>query len=946
MGIRDDVVEVEIPSSEPEQTEPSASDAGALFQDGTLEEMLEENGTGAWGLSATTARKGLSTMWGVFLPCLQNILGVILFIRLPWIAGQAGTFQATIIVVGCAAASFLTALSLSAIATNGRISAGGPYFVISRNLGQEVGAAVGVLFYTGTTVASTMYVLGAVEAFQKAFGFEDQFTFDMQVEALAVMLTLAIVVTVGIRYVNMAAGVFLGTVLLSILAYVVGMIIFVAGGSLNGANSLTNEDRVFGDNVGASYEKDPETGLTPTFFSLLALFYPSVTGIMAGTNRSALLRDAGRSIPRGTLGAIATTTAIYVGTVWLFGAFVSNETLKTNKLVVAAAAWPHPMLVNVGIIMSSIGAALQCLTGAPQLLSAIAHDKTVPFLIPFAAAPGTTPRRAIWLTWFIASIACLAGNLDFITPIISMMFLLMYGTVNLSCFVLTLLRQPGFRPTWRYFHWGTALAGTLSCLGFMMIISWYSALGAFFLAGALYAYVSCSDASAEWGDVRDGVRFKVARDALLAMRERRDLHPKNWVPQLLAVVELDKKEGAPLEAQEPLLDLAAQLKKGRGLTLISGIIRGGDLQRIGPHVHSLELALQQRGEMHGLLGIASVATSDLYRHGVWSAMQHSGLGPMQANVVMLPWLAGGAHRWRTDPAVAEDYIGTLRGVTSAGRSLMVLKLGEGITMPSPKDREEGTIDVWWISHDLGLIFLLPYLLSLHRVWRRCKLRLFSVASDVDPGATLERTLTEHLRLLRIDAEVEVVTLEAQEMLDWKAISQRTMDMETWDRLLQQLGQQEPTLTMVARGESHARKRSTSAAPGGTLALASMFEEAEAEEAAEIDMAKRQVGEDREPKDGEEEKEGNAASATGGTEGDGGSGSTENEAASNRLAVAAKINATVRSHSDEARLVVMNLPLGRDIEGHRVIEHIEALTEGIDRALLIRGCGREVVTKLG
>lgn len=173
----------------------------------------------------------------------------------------------------------------------------------------------------------------------------------------------------------MAAGVFLGTVLLSILAYVVGMVVFVAGGSLTGANSLTDADRVFGDNVGTSYEKDPETGLTPTFFSLLALFYPSVTGIMAGTNRSALLSNAGRSIPRGTLGAIGTTTAIYVGTVWLFGAFVSNETLKTNKLVVAAAAWPHPMLVNVGIIMSSIGAALQCLTGAPQLLSAIAHDK-------------------------------------------------------------------------------------------------------------------------------------------------------------------------------------------------------------------------------------------------------------------------------------------------------------------------------------------------------------------------------------------------------------------------------------------------------------------------------------------------------------------------------------------------------------------------------------------
>lgn len=186
-------------------------------------------------LAPRRARKGLSTMWGVSLPCLQNILGVILFIRLPWIAAQAGTLQSTIIVLGCAAVSFLTALSLSAIATNGALRPQPPSGHASHSAGRpqvasppgglilsspatwakvrrvpcpvrftppltpaaEVGAAVGVLFYTGTTVASTMYVLGAVEAFQKAFGFENRFTFDMQVEGLAVMLTLAIVVTVG-----------------------------------------------------------------------------------------------------------------------------------------------------------------------------------------------------------------------------------------------------------------------------------------------------------------------------------------------------------------------------------------------------------------------------------------------------------------------------------------------------------------------------------------------------------------------------------------------------------------------------------------------------------------------------------------------------------------------------------------------------------------------------
>lgn len=105
----------------------------------------------------------MGTLIGVYLPCIQNIFGVILFIRLTWVVGTAGAIQGFLIVLCCCCVTMLTAISMSAIATNGVVPAGGSYFMISRSLGPEFGGAVGMLFYTGTTLAAAMYIVGAVE---------------------------------------------------------------------------------------------------------------------------------------------------------------------------------------------------------------------------------------------------------------------------------------------------------------------------------------------------------------------------------------------------------------------------------------------------------------------------------------------------------------------------------------------------------------------------------------------------------------------------------------------------------------------------------------------------------------------------------------------------------------------------------------------------------------
>ena len=78
---------------------------------------------------------------GVFFPTMQNIFGVILFIRMSWVVGVCGYPQAFLLVATCCLTTFLTAISMSAVATNGKISAGGSYYMISRNLGPSFGGS-------------------------------------------------------------------------------------------------------------------------------------------------------------------------------------------------------------------------------------------------------------------------------------------------------------------------------------------------------------------------------------------------------------------------------------------------------------------------------------------------------------------------------------------------------------------------------------------------------------------------------------------------------------------------------------------------------------------------------------------------------------------------------------------------------------------------------------
>ncbi|CAE8740674.1 unnamed protein product [Polarella glacialis] len=84
------------------------------------------------------------------------------------------------------------------------------------------------------------------------------------------------------------------------------------------------------------------------FMNMMGLYFPCVTGIMAGANRSADLKDPTSSIPKGTLFAQISTSMIYFTFIFVFGAVAPRETLLNDKFFAATSAWPVKHIVVYG----------------------------------------------------------------------------------------------------------------------------------------------------------------------------------------------------------------------------------------------------------------------------------------------------------------------------------------------------------------------------------------------------------------------------------------------------------------------------------------------------------------------------------------------------------------------------------------------------------------------
>ncbi|XP_075209863.1 bumetanide-sensitive sodium-(potassium)-chloride cotransporter-like [Lycorma delicatula] len=686
----------------------------------TLEELHEarflENeahrttaeGNTSQGKSQTNTKKGkvIKFGWveGVYMRCLLNIWGVMLFLRLSWVIGQAGVGMGIAVICLANIVTLATTLSMSAVSTNGLIEGGGIYYMISRSLGPEFGGAIGLMFTLANSVAVSMYIVGFCESLQdmlRMFGVSiiDNGVNDVRLVGVGTLVGILILAFVGMDWVTRTQMVLLMVLIASQVDFVVGSIIGPKT-TLEIAKGFVGYDlEVFKTNLQPDYRYFE--GVEHDFFSVFSVFFPAVTGIVAGANLSGDLKDPSNAIPRGTLLAIITTFVSYLSYAMMMGGCVlrdasgnatalqqqfdsgftgkeawssitsCNTTCRyglqnDNQAMELISLWGP--LIYGGCFAATLSSAIASLVGAPRVLQALAKDKLYPFIWFFSKGYGANndPIRGYLLVFCIAFGCILIAQLNAIAPLLSNFFLAAYALINFSVFHASISKCPGWRPAFKYYNAWVSLLGTLLCIAVMFLISWWTALVTFFVVVTLYLYVSYRKPEVNWGSSTQAQSYNFALKSALELNKVAE-HVKNYRPQILVL------SGLP-SSRPTLIDFANLITKGTSLLICGHIIKGSHSRRVHD---ALTQKAQHWLEQHRIKAFYTVSEEGKgsFETAGEALMQLTGLGKLRPNTVLLGYKTD----WQTCPfQELLQYFNLIHAALDSYLAVGILRLQNGL----------------------------------------------------------------------------------------------------------------------------------------------------------------------------------------------------------------------------------------------------------------------------
>ena len=652
------------------------------------------------------------TFQGVFTPSILTIIGVVMYLRFGWMLGNVGLAQSLAIVTIGSAITFLTGLSISALATNMRMKGGGAYFMLSRSFGPETGVAVGVPLALAQAIGVSFYVSGFSEALVGS-GLPVVSELNPQHVALGTLTFLALLSSVS-------ADLALKSQYFVMAAIVASLVSLFCGGA---PSALATPDAA---------SVPPALGFWPVF----AVFFPAVTGILSGVGMSGDLKDPGKSIPRGTIAAVLTGYAIYMAVpLFLDWCVKDAAVLRSDTMILAKCArWQMPILV--GVWAATISSAVGSFLCAPRVVQALARDRLAPRFLGRGYGASDDPRVASFLCYAVAAAGVLLGDINAIAPVLTMFNLSTYALLNLSAALEETMDPPSWRPTFRVRSF-FSYAGFAGCVGAMLMISSGWTLVALACELAIFLVARRRSRNPRWADMRDGLYLSMTRFALRRLeRHRRDI--RNWTPNLLVLTQIP--------ASLPrLFSFARGVSGGGGFVTVASVVQSEycDESREAELAQSLLRQMKARG-LRPIVRVASAADAC---EGLKGFVRMYGYGPLTPNTVVL-----GIPR----PGTEATSGGVARETYIRRRNVVLVGAGE-----SAEPSKGGYIDIWWRGENRNgalMLALACLLRKRERAWRKVPLRLNMIVSRrTDEEA--ETMLSEFLAKARIQASTRVLRLE-------------------------------------------------------------------------------------------------------------------------------------------------------------------------------------------
>lgn len=659
----------------------------------------------------------------VFFTAISTILGAVMFLRFGFAVGMVGFLGTLAIILIGHAVTIPTAMAIAEIATNQKVEGGGEYFIISRSFGLVIGATIGIALYLSQAISVAFYIIAFTEAFQPLFQWIIQTFHPPQwLEWLLLQKqTVGIPALLLLTFIMLTKGADLGVKMLYLVVgtLAISLIAFFAGQTA----------------YAQTHPFDPmATVANPIdFFTVFAIIFPAFTGMTAGVGLSGDLRDPGKSIPLGTLTATLTGMVIYVLIAWKLALSAPPEALAdTSRLIMAEIAWQGKWLIPLGLAAATISSALGSVMVAPRTLQAIARDRIMPlrafnFWVARGKGPNDEPFNASVVTVLIAGVFVLMGGLDAVAQIISMFFMVTYGSLCLISFLQHFAADPSYRPRFRS-RWYISLFGALACFGLMFFMNApYAFLSIVLMIGLYVLLVRTNPDKRTLAVIFQGVIFQLSRQLQVYLQKAKKERTASWRPSVIAISEDSFRR---LAAFDLLRWISQKYGFGTYIHLIKGYLSRSS--------HQEASKVKER-----LIRIAEASRSNVYVDTMISPSYTSSI----AQAIQLPGVAGTENNLilfefsRSKPEKLKDIVDNIKLVKAVDFDLAILASTErGFGLK----RE---LHIWITPADYDnatLMILLAYIILGHREWADAQIKIFALF----PQSTIKEEKERLLALIK------------------------------------------------------------------------------------------------------------------------------------------------------------------------------------------------------